>query len=77
MKSNDFIISRVWLLGLVGQKITVGISNSFYVVFGPRLASVPNFINIGGKNTEVESFTFLNQKKFLNDSQKKEKPLKL
>ena len=33
--------------GLVGQKMVVAISNSFYVVFGPRLAPIPNFIEIG------------------------------
>ena len=31
------------------------VSNSFYVVFYPILASIPNFIKIGKKNTEVEN----------------------
>ena len=38
--------------------MVVAISNSFYVVFGPLLAPVPNFIQIGQKNTEVKNFHF-------------------
>ena len=37
------------MVGLVGEKMVVGISNSFYVVFGPLLAPIPNFIQIGQK----------------------------
>jgi len=36
----------------------VGISNLFYVVFGPSLAPIPNFITIGQKNTEIENFRY-------------------
>ena len=35
----------------------VGISNSFYVVFAPLVALIPNFIQIGQK-TQLEIFTF-------------------
>ena len=44
--------------GLVGQKMVVGISNSFYVVFAPLLAPIPNFIQIGQKTRKLEIFTF-------------------
>ena len=30
-----FAIGQFWLVGLVGRKLVVAISNSFYVVFGP------------------------------------------
>ena len=40
---------RFGLVRLVGQKIVVGISNWFYVVFGSLLAPTPNFIQIGWK----------------------------
>ena len=46
----------VWLVGLVGQKMVVGISNSFYVVFGPLLAPMPNFIQIGQKTQKLKIF---------------------
>ena len=52
-----FAIGRFWLVGLVGRKMGVGISNSFYVVFGPLLAPIPNFIQIGQK-TEVKNFHY-------------------
>ena len=39
-----------------GLKMAVALSNSFYVVFCPILAPVPNFIKIQKKNTEVENF---------------------
>ena len=48
-KLKIFGIGQFWLVGLVGQKMVVGISNSFYVVFGPILAPIPNFIQIGRK----------------------------
>ena len=32
------------------------VSNSFYVVFYPILAPIPNFISNRKKNTEVENF---------------------
>ena len=31
-----FAIGQFWLVGLVGRKMVVGISNSFYVVFGQK-----------------------------------------
>ena len=40
-------IGRFWLVGLVGQKMALAISNSFYVVPCPILAPIPNFIQIG------------------------------
>ena len=43
------------MVGPVGQKMVVGILNSFYVVFDPLLAPVPNLIQ---KNTKLEIFTF-------------------
>ena len=38
---------EIWLVGLVGKKIIEATSNSFYVVFGPLLAPIPNFVHIG------------------------------
>ena len=53
-----FAIGRFWWVGLVGQNMVVGISNSFYVVFAPLLAPIPNFIQIGQKTQKLEIFTF-------------------
>ena len=53
-----FTFGRFWLVGLVGRKMVVGISNSFYVVFAPLLAPIPNFIQIGQKTQKLEIFTF-------------------
>ena len=39
-------------------KMVVGISNSFYLVFSPCLAPLPNFILIGQKTQKLEIFTF-------------------
>ena len=36
--------------------MVVGISNSFYVVFGPLLAPIPNFIQIGQKTQKLKIF---------------------
>ena len=47
-----------WLIGLVGRKMVVGISNSFYVVFAPLLAPKKNFIQIGQKIRKLEIFIF-------------------
>ena len=55
-KLKFFTIGQFWLVGLVGQKMVIGISNSFYVVFTPILASIPNFIQIGQK-TKLKIFT--------------------
>ena len=38
--------------------MVVGILNSFYVVFAPLLAPIPNFIQIGQKTQKLEIFTF-------------------
>ena len=46
---NFISSSRLWLVGPVGQKMFKAISNLFYVVFGPLLAPIPNFILIGWK----------------------------
>ena len=48
---------RFGLVRLVGQKIVVGISNWFYVVFGSLLALTPNFIQIGRKTHKLKIFT--------------------
>ena len=57
-KLEIFTFGRFWLVGLVGRKMIVGISNSFYVVFAPLLAPIPNFIQIGQKTQKLEIFTF-------------------
>ena len=71
-KLEIFTFGRFWLVGLVGWKMSVGISNSFYVVFAPftrhefktwfvfgsLLALIPNFIQIGQKTRKLEIFTF-------------------
>ena len=57
-KLEIFIFGRFWLVGLVGRKMVVGISNSFYVVFAPLLAPIPNFIQIGQKTQKLEIFIF-------------------
>jgi len=51
-----FAIGQFWLVWLVGQKMVVGISNTFYVVFGPLLAPIPNFIEIGQKPQKLKIF---------------------
>ena len=55
-KLKIFAIGRFWLVGLVGQKMTVAISNSFYVVFSPILAPIPNFIQIAWKTQKLKFF---------------------
>jgi len=57
-KLEIFTFGRFWLVGLVGRKMVVGISNSFYVVFAPSLAPIPNFIQIGGKTRKLKIFNF-------------------
>ena len=47
---HPFILRGVIFLDLS----VVGISNSFFVVFGPLLTPIPNFIQIGQK-TQVEN----------------------
>ena len=56
-KSEIFTFGRFWLVELVGLKMVVGISNSFYVVFGPLLAPIQNFIQIGQKTQKLKIFT--------------------
>ena len=46
------------MVGLIGQKMVVGNYNSFCVVFGPLLAPIPNFIQIGQKTQKLKIFTF-------------------
>ena len=46
------------LVRLVGQKMVVGILDSFCVVFAPLLAPIPNFIQIRQKTQKLEIFTF-------------------
>merc|ERR1719376_1477942 len=53
-----FTNHRFWLVRLVGRKMVVGILDSFYVVFVPLLAPIPNFIQIGQKTQKLEIFTF-------------------
>ena len=38
--------------------MVVGILDSFYVVFAPLLAPIPNFIQIGQKTKKLEIITF-------------------
>ena len=57
-KLEIFTFGRFWLVGLVGQKMVVSISNSFYLVFSPCLAPLPNFIQIGRKTWKLEISTF-------------------
>ena len=46
-KLKIFAISQFSFVGVVGQKIAVATSNSIYILFGPILAPIPNFIQIG------------------------------
>ena len=48
---------RFGFVRLAGPKIVVGISNSFYVVFGTLLAPIPNFIKIRWKTQKLKIFT--------------------
>ena len=41
---------------MVGRKIVIGITKSFYIVFGPSLAPIPNFIEIGQKTQKLKIF---------------------
>ena len=43
---------------LVGQKMVVGISKSFYVVFAPLFTHIPNFIQIRQKTQKLKIFPF-------------------
>ena len=51
-------ISRFWLVGLVGKKMAVAISNSFYVVFLPNFSPHTKFHSNHMKNAEVEIFRY-------------------
>ena len=42
-------VGRFWLVGQVVRKMIVGISNSFFLIFAPLLAPMPNFIQIRQK----------------------------
>ena len=57
-KLEIFIFGRFWLIELVGRKMVVGISKSFYDIFAPLLVPTPNFIRIGQKTQKLEIFTF-------------------
>ena len=52
-----FTIGQFWLVGLVGRKMVVGISNSLYVVFSPILAPIPNLIQIRQKTQKLKILT--------------------
>merc|ERR1719244_2164280 len=54
-KSHKILFTnrRFWLVRLVGRKMVVGILDSFYVVFAPLLAPIPNFIQTGQKTKGV------------------------
>ncbi len=58
MKNAEVENCHYWsrLVGLVGQKMVIGIWNSFYVIFGPLLAPSPNFIQIGRKTQKLIIF---------------------
>ena len=45
------------MVRLVGQKMVIGILNSFYVVFAPLLAPISNFMQIGRKTQKLKIFT--------------------
>ena len=49
-------MSQFWLVRLLGQKMVVAISNSFYVVLGSKLAPIPNFNKIGQKTKKLNFF---------------------
>ena len=49
---------EIWLVRLVGQKLVVATPYSFYDVFEPLLAPIPNFIQIGQKSQKLEIITF-------------------
>ena len=55
-KCKVFAIGPLWLVGLVGKNMAVATLNSFYVVFGPLLAPIPNFIQIGWKAQKLKIF---------------------
>ena len=57
-KHKIFPIGRFWLVGLVGKKMAVATENSFYIIFGPLVASIPNFTQIGQKTQKLEIFPF-------------------
>ena len=63
IKLKDFTIGRFWLVGLVGQKVAVAISNSFHIVFRPTSAPMPNFIRIRWKTQKLETFTIFESQK--------------
>ena len=49
-------LTQSGLVGPVCQKMFVAISNLFYVVFGPLLAPIPNFIQIGWKTQKLKIY---------------------
>ena len=57
MGVNSICNTRLWLVGPIGQKMVVVASNMVYVVFGPLLAPIPNFIQIGRKTQKLKIFT--------------------
>ena len=58
MGVNFISISRLWLVRPIGQEMVVAISNLFNVVFGPLLAPMQNFIQIGQKTQKLKIVTF-------------------
>ena len=55
-KLEIFTFVRFQLVGLAGQKMVVGILNSFYVVFAPIISPHTKFHPNLMKNMEVENF---------------------
>ena len=49
-----FAIGQFWLVRVVGKKMAAAISNSIYVLFGPLLSPIPNFIQIGQKTQKLK-----------------------
>ena len=58
LKLKIFAISQFWFVGVVGQKIAVATSNSIYILFGPLLAPIPNFIQIRWKAQKLKIFCY-------------------
>ena len=54
LEGKKVAFGRFWLVELVGRKMVIGISNSFYAVIAPLFAPIPNVIQIGQKNTDVD-----------------------
>ena len=68
---KDFTIGRFWLVGLVGQKIAVAISNSFQVDFRPSQPPCQILSESDEKHRSWKFPFFLNQINVFKNSLKK------